>query len=174
MQTIIIVSSESAVGGRAALLASPQLKNGGIEMKAKLVVLATVIAILSLVMAASALADVTVHGLVKQADGATDAGEGIEVTVECDNGDVNTLTDTTDTNSEYQVTFNSFECGNGSSVVASVPGDEESKTVTSENLVLDDLYLVDINLTIPEFSAIAASAAFAGAGIGYLALRRRR
>jgi len=133
-----------------------------------------IVAVLAVLMSVSALADVTVHGLVKEADGATDA-VGVEVTVECDNGeDVSSDSDETDVNGEYAVTFTDEECGLGSTVVASVPGDEEQREVTSDDLLFEDLFLVDINLSIPEFSAIAASAAFAGAGLGYLALRRRK
>ena len=81
-----------------------------------------IVAVLAVLMSVSALADVTVHGLVKEADGATDA-VGVEVTVECDNGeDVSSDSDETDVNGEYAVTFTDEECGLGSTVVASVPG----------------------------------------------------
>lgn len=146
-------------------------------MKAKLLSLIGAIAVMTMVMAGSVLADVTVHGIVKQADGTTDAGSGILVDVSCDNGaDVTDTQGTTDSNSEYQVTFNSSTCGLGSTVTGSVPGSEVNKTVTQNDAVigLDNLYLVDINLSVPEFSAIAASVALMGASAGYIALRKRK
>ncbi|TAL58273.1 MAG: hypothetical protein EPN86_00475 [Nanoarchaeota archaeon] len=141
-------------------------------MKAKLFGIVTVLAIL---MSVAVLADVDVHGIVYQSDNSTFAGSGIEVTVECDNGD-SVVSDVvqTDVNSEYDKLFDTADCGLGDTVFASVPGDEQSKEVTSGNVVLDNLYIVPINLSVPEFSAIAASVAFAGAGVGFLALRRRK
>ena len=135
-----------------------------------------IVALVAVLMAVSVLADVTVHGDVKLADGITDAGPGIEVTVQCDNGQITTIMDTTDANSEYDVGFNSSVCGVGSTVTASVPGDEESDVVENEDAVvgLQDLFLLNIELSIPEFSAIAAGVAFAGAGLGYVFMRKRR
>jgi len=134
-----------------------------------------IVAVLTVLMSVSVLADVTVHGTVKLADGVTDAGPGVEVTVECDNGDdVISDSDFTDANSEYAVTFTTEECDLGDEVVASVPGMEVSDEVTEEDLRLEDLYILNIELSIPEFSAIAAGVAFAGAGLGYVALRRRK
>ncbi len=141
-------------------------------MKAKIF---GIVALMAIFMAVSVIADVDIHGTVKQADGFTDAGAGIEVTVECDNGDVvSSDTDTTDSNSEYIVSFTTEECDLGDTVVASVPGMEVNETITSNRLVLPDLYVLNIELSIPEFSAIAAGVAFAGAGLGYVALRRRK
>ena len=125
-------------------------------------------------MSVSVLADVTIHGTVKQADGITDAGEGVLVTVSCDNGEVTTDTDTTDSNSEYVVSFTTEECDLGDSVTASVPGDEQNDVVQETDFIMADLYLLNIELHVPEFSAIAASVAFAGAGLGYLFMRKRR
>ena len=122
----------------------------------------------------SVLADTTVHGTVKMQDGITDAGAGVVVNVTCDNGNLTSETSTTDSNSEYAVTFSSTACGLGDTVFASVPGDEQQRIVKSSDLTLDDLYLLNIELAIPEFSAIAASLAFAGAGLGYLFVRKGR
>lgn len=141
-------------------------------MKAKLF---GIVAVLAILMSVAVLADVDVHGIVYQSDNSTKAGPGIDVTVECDNGD-SVVSDVvqTDVNSEYDKLFDTADCGLGDTVFASVPGDEQSKEVTSGNVVLDNLYIVPINLSVPEFSAIAASVAFAGAGVGFLALRRRK
>ena len=133
-----------------------------------------IVALMAVFMAVSVLAQVDVHGDVKLADGITDAGPGVEVTVQCDNGVITTDTDTTDANSEYVVSFTTEECDLGDTVTASVPGDEESDVVSSGDLVLQDLYLLNIELSIPEFSAIAAGVAFAGAGLGYVFMRKRR
>lgn len=139
-----------------------------------------IIALMAMLMAVSVLGVtaptyVDVHGTVMEEDGFTPAGEGILVTVVCDHIGTNTTkTDDTDIQSEYAVEFTNAECTLGDWVSASVPGDVESDQVTSDHLQLPDLYVLNIELNVPEFSAIAAGVAFAGAGLGYAFMRKRR
>ncbi|TAL51916.1 MAG: hypothetical protein EPN86_05770 [Nanoarchaeota archaeon] len=142
-------------------------------MKAKMF---GIVAVLAILMSVAVLADVDVHGIVYQSDNATSAGPGVEVTVECFNDEtsVSNVTQTI-TDGSYDYLFNSSECGLGDTVVASVPGDENSTLVTSNNFDGKlDLFIVPANLSIPEFSAIAASVALMGASAGYIALRKRK
>lgn len=150
------------------------LKRGG-KMNKSLI---SIVALLLLsVMTVSALPPLlVVNGQVMETDGITPAGDGIEVTVECN---LVEKTDTTDINSQYSVEFDGGDCWVGDTLTASVPGGdsgnggEQTTVVQDDETVLGALILPPINLIIPEFSAIAASLAFAGAGASYLMLKRR-
>jgi len=140
-----------------------------------------IIALMAFVMAVSVIGVSTaptfvdVHGTIIQMDGQTPAGAGIMVDVQCDSdGTITTKSSETDSQSEYVVEFDSTECIEGDMLTASVAGDEASRAVKSKDMVLPDLYVVNLELSIPEFSVLAAGVAFAGAGLGYMFMRKRR
>jgi len=138
-------------------------------------VIALIAIVISVLGISTAAAYVDVHGTVLQPDGSTPAGEGVMVTLSCDrNGTMTTKMSQTDSQSEYVVEFNDSECALGDTVTAAVEGDDASTLVMSKDLVLQDLYLLNLELSVPEFSVIAAGVAFAGAGVGYMFMRKRR
>ncbi len=141
-------------------------------MNAKFIVCILAVLALSVSSALAIGATTVVHGKVLNPD-SSPAGSGIVVTVECDNGVVATQTPSTDANSEYQAEFSDDDCWVGDTVYASVPGDSKSAIVVDDTTVLGSLIL-QIDLEIPEFSAIAAGIAFAGAGASFMLLRRRK
>lgn len=142
----------------------------GYAMKIKLLFLMLAVLLVSATTVLAGLpATTVVHGKVIYPN-ATGVGSGWEVTVDCGSATQYPLTDV---NSEYQAEFNASDCWVGDTATASVPGDEQSAEVTDAETVLGSL-IVQINLQVPEFTALASGIAFTGAGAGFLLLRRRK
>jgi|SRR3989338_440268 len=94
---------------------------------------------------------------------------GVEVDVTCEEE-----TDTVVTNSEgyFSVVFGVGDCSLGEEVTACAGEVCDTRTLIGETTRIN---LLGFKLfDVPEFGAVAASLAVAGAGIGYLALRRRK
>jgi hypothetical protein len=98
---------------------------------------------------------------------------GAHVTVVCDN---NAKTDTTDSTGAYLVQFNAAKCPVGATVYVTAKdghkgGDSSDKVPQGEN---DKLNVVLINVSLPEFGALAGIGAALLGGGAFLVIRRRQ
>lgn len=95
--------------------------------------------------------------------------QGVTVDVTCEGI---TLSDVTDAEGYFSVLYNASDCPLGSEVEACAGSQCDTKNLigatTRINLLGFKLF------DVPEFSVIAASLAFAGAGAGYLFMRKRK
>ena len=126
------------------------------------------IALLLLPAAFAQSTPTVVNGVVYSGTGITSSPVAdVNVDVDCN---LESHSDTTDAQGAYEVVFEN--CAMGDEVTACVGSTCDTKTVTSG---ITRFNLLEIKLfEIPEFSTVAASLGAAGAGLGYLFLRRRK
>ncbi|MFH1134297.1 MAG: hypothetical protein V1735_07475 [Nanoarchaeota archaeon] len=120
------------------------------------------------VFSVSATLPTVVNGHVYAADGHTPV-PNVDVAVTCPEDTINTLHDLTNAAGYYVVEFMEG-CNVGDTVEVCV-GDICDSAEVSENIVIKNL--VYINLSVPEFGAIAGAVAISGALLGFLLLRRK-
>ncbi len=128
----------------------------------------------------SADSETIVAGKIYETDDMTGpVVSGADVTVDCyHDGDSspNTEETTSADNGAYGVGFDEDECDDEDEVIVTATKDgmsgSKSGNVTGD--FIGDLNVAIINVSIPEFSAIAASIALIGSGIGFLVLRKKR
>ncbi|TAL58272.1 MAG: hypothetical protein EPN86_00470 [Nanoarchaeota archaeon] len=95
------------------------------------------------------------------------AGQQVDVTCEEETDGV-----TTDSNGYFKAVFGIGDCSLGQNVTACAGENCQTVSLIASNARINILEFKLFN--VPEFGTIAASLAVAGAGAGYLALRRRK
>jgi len=99
----------------------------------------------------------------------SDPAEGATVDISCEN---NSQEVQSNSDGYFRAVFDAGDCSMGEDVTVCSGDVCDTRNLIGETTRIN---LLGFKLfEIPEFSAVAASLAFAGAGIGYLALRRRK
>ncbi|TAL51917.1 MAG: hypothetical protein EPN86_05775 [Nanoarchaeota archaeon] len=134
------------------------------------VIAALALLVLPVAFAVDAVKPTVIDGFVFSGSSfSTPPVAGVNVDVTCED---QTLPATTNSNGYFKVDFDAGDCSLGENVTV----------CAGENCQIEQLLATNARINIkefklfnvPEFGTIAASLAVAGAGAGYLALRRRK